>query len=259
MRYFLAALLAGPGKLSGVPVALPAIAAFGALGILHSPLWFLGALGALGFAFALATNERFRKVVDSHRHDTSTRADDYDSVVSQIKVETRSRLGILERKRERILEQQKLGGGDTFVIENNRAALDHLLKIFAKLLLSRQQLLTEDFATVKERIAREIETAQGEVATQSTPPARRAALEETIALQEERLKSLQSKQHKVEEIESDLKRIEAHFDLALSRAADHEKPQGITLDIGLASEGLSQTSTPPTEETTYSTTPPIQN
>jgi hypothetical protein len=259
MKYFLAALLSGPAGLQKLPIFLIAAFVFLALGIVHSPLWLLGMFGVLGVVAALSSQERFRKVVDSRGFDTSTPAgDDYETLASQIKIETRSRLKILERKRERILEQQREGGTNEFVLDSNRDALQQLLRIFARLLITRQQLLTEDFAASTEKTQQEIENIQSEI-NASTSDAQRASLNATLQLQRERLKSLEERSGKVQEIDSDLKRIEAHFELALSQASTRDKPQGITTDIGLVTQGLHEETLPQeTSGTTYSQQPIAQ-
>jgi hypothetical protein len=268
MKYFLAALMSGPASGPRLPIFLIAAFVFLALGVVHSPLWLLGTLGVLGVVAALSSQERFRKVVDSRRFDTSTPvADDYESLASQIKIETRSRLKILERKRERILEQQRGGGTNEYVLDSNRDALQQLLRIFAKLLITRQQLLTEDFAASTEKTHREIEGIQNEINATSTSGVQRDSLNATLQLQRERLRSLDERSLKVQEIESDLKRIEAHFELALSQASTRDKPQGITTDIGLVTQGLheatlssstaSESETITGGETTTSTQQPI--
>jgi hypothetical protein len=264
MKYFLAALMSGPAGLQKLPIFLIAAFVFLALGILHSPLWLLGLAGVLGVVASLAAQERFRKVVDSRRfkQSTPTPESEYETLSSQIKIETRSRLKILERKRNRILEQQTEGGTNEFVLDSNRDALQQLLRLFAKLLITRQQLLTEDFSASSEKAQREIEGIQNEISA-STSDAQRASLNATLQLQHERLRSLEERSLKVQEIESDLKRIEAHFELALSQASTRERPQGITTDIGLVTQGLHEETLPiPTDshserETTTSGQRPI--
>lgn len=253
MRYFIAALLARPAGLEKLPFFLLTALVFGLLGILHSTLWLLGAMGVLVIAGALSLNPRFRKAIDSRRYDVSTPSaeEEYERLSAQIKVETRSRLRILERKRERILERQQEGGIDNFTLDANRYALQELLRVFAKLLLARQQLLTEDFATSIEKTQAEIESTQA--ALQGASQAQSTSQSATLGLQQERLKSLTQRQQKVAEIESDLKRIEAHFELALSESSMREKPQGIATDIGLISEGLHEDTSRNLESTITST------
>ena len=150
MRYFLAALASGPTSMGKFPFVGLASAAFLALGIFVSPLWLIGVLPTLGFAFLLAANPRFRNIVDSKKHAQSTPAageDEYARLCGQIKLETLSHLKILERKGQKIIAAQRESGTDEFTLDANDDAIRQLLLIYAKILLSRQQLLTEDFSS----------------------------------------------------------------------------------------------------------------
>ena len=190
----------------------------------------------------LAANSRFQNVVDAQTRIGSTpdiSEDEYTKISSQIKIETRSRLKILERKGQKIVAAQQEAGTDEFTLDANDDAIRQLLLIYAKILLSRQQLLTEDFSASLQKTQSEIALAQTELQDEKNTEAERASLSATRQLLESRAQSLRERQQKLEELDSDLKRIEAHFDLSLSQASMRDRPQGIATDIGLASSGLS--------------------
>ena len=242
MRYFLAALASGPTSLGKFPFVGLATAAFLALGIFVSPLWLIGVLPTLGFAFLLAANSRFRSVVDSRRFDQSTltsSGDEYARICGQIKLETLSHLKILERKGRKVIAAQRESGTDEFTLDANDDAIRQLLLIYAKILLTRQQLLTEDFSSSMEKTQSEIAGIQNNLRDAANTEAERASLSATLQLHQSRLQNLQERQQKREELDSDLRRIEAHFDLSLSQASVRDRPHGISTDIGLASSGLS--------------------
>ena len=241
MRYFLAALATGPAPLTKVPVTAIAMAAFMALAIFSSPFWVAGALLSLGFASLLAANPRFRKVVDSQNFQSSgpPATSEYELICSQIKLETLSHLKILERKGKKILAAQRESGTDEFTLDANDDALRQLLLIYAKILLTRQQLLTEDFSAAIARTQSEIASVQANLQDSDNTEAERASLSATLQLHQNRLQSLNERAQKLQELDSDLRRVEAHFDLALSQASMRDRPQGIATDIGLASSGLS--------------------
>ena len=241
MRYFLAALATGPTSLPKFPVLGIAATAFLALAIFHAPLWIVGVLPVLGLAAMLAANARFQNVVNARAHSGSTPAlseDEYTKISSQIKIETRSRLKILERKGQKIIAAQREAGTDEFTLDANDDAIRQLLLIYAKILLSRQQLLTEDFAASIQKTQTEIESLEINLQDETNTEAERASLAATLQLLQNRAQSLRERQQKLEEFDSDLQRIEAHFDLSLSQANMRDRPQGISTDIGLASSGL---------------------
>ncbi len=242
MRYFLAALASGPTSLGKFPLVGLAAAAFVALGIFVSPLWLIGVLPTLGFAWMLAANPRFRNVVDS-RHLQSTPAapgeDEYTRICAQIKLETLSHLKILERKGQKIIVAQRESATDEFTLDANDDAIRQLLLIYAKILHTRQQLLTEDFQSSIDKTQKEIAEIQSNLQDAGNTETERVSLSATLQLHQSRLQSLQERQQKLEELDSDLRRIEAHFDLSLSQASMRDRPHGIATDIGLASSGLS--------------------
>ncbi len=132
MRYFLAALATGPAALAKIPILAIATAAFLGLAIFSSPYWLAGVLLPLGFAFALAANPRFRKVVDARRYGSTpvhAGEDEYTRVNSQIKVETLSHLRILERKGKKIIAAQRESGTGEFTLDANDDAIRQLLLI----------------------------------------------------------------------------------------------------------------------------------
>ena len=242
MRYFLAALASGPTSLGKFPFVGLATAAFLALGFFSSSLWLIGVLPTLGFASMLAANPRFRNVVDSRRFQSTPAAsgeDEYAKITSEIKLETLSHLKILERKGQKILAAQRESGTDEFTLDANDDAIRQLLLIYAKILLARQQLLTEDFSASIEKTLNEIASVERNLQHEADTDAERASLSATLQLHQSRLQSLQERKQKLEELDSDLRRIEAHFDLSLSQASLRDRPHGIATDIGLASSGLS--------------------
>jgi hypothetical protein len=63
----------------------------------------------------------------------------------------------------------------------------------------------------------------------------------TLAIMKQRLANLRNRTRTMQEIESDLTRIEAQVDLALENASMQGKPQTISLEIDLASDLVSGT------------------
>ena len=189
----------------------------------------------------LAANPRFHAVVDSRRFQSTPTAgeDEYAKATAQIKLETLSHLKILERKGQKILAAQRESGTDEFTLDANDDAIRQLLLIYAKILLARQQLLTEDFAASVEKTQTEIAGIQSNLGDSANTDTERASLSATLQLHQSRLQSLLERRQKLEELDSDLRRIEAHFDLSLSQASVRDRPHGISTDIGLASSGLS--------------------
>ena len=242
MRYFLAALASGPTSMGKFPFVGLASAAFLALGIFVSPLWLIGVLPILGFALLLAANPRFRNIVDSRKHAQRTPAageDEYARLCGQIKLETLSHLKILERKGLKIIAAQRESGTDEFTLDTNDDAIRQLLLIYAKILLTRQQLLTEDFSASIEKTQTEIASVENNLQHEADTEAERASLSATLQLLQSRLQSLLERKQKLDELDGDLRRVEAHFDLSLSQASLRDRPHGIATDIGLASSGLS--------------------
>jgi hypothetical protein len=242
-RYLKAAFLVGVDvpALGRLPVNALAAAGFFILGFGHPSFWFLGLAAESVIVPALAFNRRFQNVVDAEQRqissgDTQTKR---DSLVQLLPVDYKRRLVELQRRCEKVLEVYRNAQADTYIIDTNREALENLKWVYLKLLIARYHLLTAGTEDTPEALARKVDALQSELSNNKDTPALRQSKAATLDILKRRLANVQRREQSVEEVESDLTRVESQVDLILDNAAMQGKPQTISTDLELASDLVS--------------------
>jgi len=234
-RYLKEAFWARPDLfgLGRIPWNAIAVGGVALLGIGEPAIWLAGAGLEAAYLFTLASNERFQKVVDAqHRTpiETSEPSPKLDSA-------SRERHGAIEEKRQRVEGLYRDSTEDDFLFDSNREALRKLSDIFLKLLVAKQNLVkhgSANEADLRQRVA----TLERELAGGVQSESLRESREATLAILRQRLRNLQRREETLAEIDSDLTRIEAQFDLAIDDATLKGKPSAISANIDLVSHLL---------------------
>ena len=242
-RYLKAAFFVGVEvpALGRVPVNALAAAGFLILGFGHPGFWFLGLAAEAAVVPALAFNKRFQKVVDAEEKQLSTgdSQSKRSSLVKLLPGEYQSRLTGLERRCDKVLEVYRNAQAEEFLIDTNREALENLKWVYLKLLIARYHLLTAGTEDTPESLEKRIKSLEGELQNGSESPALRQSRAATLDILKRRLANIQRREQSLEEVESDLTRVESQVDLILDNAAMQGKPQTISTDIELASDLVS--------------------
>jgi len=111
-----------------------------------------------------------------------------------------------------------------------------------KLLVAQQNLESIQAAIVEEQLQRQIETIRKELRGVSLRPSLRESKEATLRILQQRLANLNRREQSLEEIDSDLVRVEAQIDLALENAGMRGgQPEMISTNIKLVSHLLDDT------------------
>ena len=242
-RYLKAAFLVGADvpALGRIPVNALATAAFAILGFGHPGFWLLGMAAEAVIVPALAFNKRFQNVVDAEQRQVSS-GDSHakrTSLIQLLPADYTRKLSDLERKCEKVLEVYRNAQADEFIIDTNREALENLKWVYLKLLIARYHLLTAGTEDTPEALSKKIDSLQAELAKGQDTPALRQSKAATLDILKRRLANVQKREQSVEEVESDLTRVESQVDLILDNAAMQGKPQTISTDIELASDLVS--------------------
>ena len=242
-RYLKAAFFVGVDlpALGRVPVNALAAAGFLILGFGHPGFWFLGLAAEAAIIPSLAFNKRFQKVVDAEDKQLSSgdsQSKRY-SLVKQLPADYQSRLAVLEVRCDKVLEVYRNAQAEEFVIDTNRDALENLKWVYLKLLIARYHLLTAGTEDTPESLEKKIKSLEGELQNASESPALRQSRAATLDILKRRLVNIQRREQSLEEVESDLTRVESQVDLILDNAAMQGKPQTISTDIELASDLVS--------------------
>jgi hypothetical protein len=218
-----------------------AAAGFFILGFGHPGFWFLGLAAEAVVVPALAFNKRFQNVVEAEQRQISSGDSQAkrNSLVQLLPADYKRRLADVERKCEKVLEVYRNAQADDYIIDTNREVLANLKWVYLKLLIARYHLLTAGTEDTPEALAKKIDALSSELQTGQDTPALRQSRAATLDILKRRLANVQRREQSVEEVESDLTRVESQVDLVLDNAAMQGKPQTISTDLELASDLVS--------------------
>ena len=226
-----------PG-LGALPVNILGLIGFSILGFGDPAFWPLGLGLELAWLFGLATHPRFQKWVDAkemvlNKQDTS---DKRETLVHLLDLAARQRLSLLENKCRRILDVYRTSQKEDYLTQSNEQALQQLQWMYLKLLVAQHYLQTLDSQGSEADLRKKIQELQTGIQSRSSSDNARESRSATLKILQQRLVALQRREQSLDEIASDLTRIEAQVDLALDQAAIEGQP--ISSNIGLASELL---------------------
>jgi hypothetical protein len=244
-RYFKSAFLVGvdlPG-LGRVPLNALAACGFAVLGFGEHAIWLLGLGVETAIVSSLAFNKRFQNWVDatSFKRSDDQIAEESAALVKVLPAESRTRLTRLQAKCEQTLQMYRNLQSDEFefTIETNREALKKLQRTYLKLLVAKQHLIELDSPDAEQALKTQIVNLEDDLKSSDDSPNVRDSKKATLNILKKRLNNLHRKAETLEEIDSDLMRIEAQVDLVRENAGMQSKPQTISADIELASNLVS--------------------
>jgi hypothetical protein len=243
-RYLKAAFFVGIDvpALGRIPVNALAAAGFAILGFGHPGFWFLGLAAEAAVIPALAFNKRFQNVVDAQDRELSNDNSEAKraALIQLLPSDYKKRLSDLERKCDKVVEVYRNAQADDFLIDTNQHALENLKWVYLKLLIARYHLLTAGTEDTPASLLKKIASLESELRGDSQEtPALRQSKTATLDILKRRVTNIQRREQSLEEVESDLTRVESQVDLILDNAAMQGKPQTISSDIELASDLVS--------------------
>jgi hypothetical protein len=233
--FFVGVPVTGLGRL---PVNALAAAGFLILGFGHPSFWFLGLAAEAAIIPSLAFNKRFQKVVDAEDKEvvTGDAQSKRASLVRLLPQDYQSRLANLDRRCDKVLEVYRNAQAEEFIVDTNRDALENLKWVYLKLLIARYHLLTAGTEDTPESLEKKITSLEGELQNGKESSALRQSKASTLDILKRRLANVHRREESLQEVESDLLRVESQVDLILDNAAMQGKPQTISTDIELASD-----------------------
>jgi hypothetical protein len=241
-RYLKSAFLVSvevPG-LGRVPVNALGAAACAILGFAQPAFWFLGMAIEAAVVPILAFNPRFQKVVQAQSLQTD-QVDAAQKRLALVKVlapDARQRLSSLIDKCNRILEVYRSQQAENYVLDSNDQALQSLQWVYLKLLVARHHLQDPVNSDTEQSLEKKIKELDQDLRDGEETESLRQSKTATLGILKKRLANVRRKQQTLEEIESDLTRIDNQVDLILENATMQGKPQTISADIELASDLL---------------------
>lgn len=240
-RYLKSAFLVSvdlPG-LGRVPVNALGAVAFAILGFAQPAFWFLGLAIEAAIVPALAFSPRFQKVVQAQ----SVQSSDADTaqkrraLVNILEPSAKQRLSSLIDKCNQVLEVYRSQQAEDYILDSNSQALSSLQWVYLKLLIARHHLQSPVNET-EQSLDQKIQELDADLKEGEETESLRQSKTATLGILKKRLINIRRKKQTLEEIESDLTRIDNQVDLILENATMQGKPQTISADIELASDLL---------------------
>jgi len=210
----------------------------------------LVAAGEIIYLTGLVSNIRFRQAIDAEVHKASKQQAavagqrSLQDIVSTFPFEARSRF---EQLRNRCLEmrtiaqgvrgRQEPGGEDL-----NTQALDRMLWVFLRLLTSQQYLQRFLERANEVEISNRLAEAQSKLVGHSSGDERIVrSLQDSVAVQQQRLDNYNKAKQNSEFVHAELDRIEAKIQAITEAAVNRQDPDFLTSQIDSVSESMQST------------------
>lgn len=248
MRYLWHAFFARPDvPLLRLPWNALAFAGAAVAGWWDPAIWAVAGAGEFIYLLTMASNAGFQRSIEEAKHE-ALRIDSEAArrkQVMNIGGAARQRYIRLEEKRKRLEALYRDHGSDDLLYESNREALQKLTWIFLNLLTAQRNLVVAPASDERE-LRKQIAAVEKELNAPGSSEALRGSREATVRLLRERLANIGDRSTSLAEVESDLRRIETQFDLALEEATLRGRPTAMTVNLDLTSHLLTNMDDPGT-------------
>lgn len=235
--FFVSVDVPGLGRL---PVNALGAAAFAILGFAEPAFWFLGLAVEAAVVPALAFSPRFQKVVQAQDLQLSEgdAENKRQALVKLLESSAQQRLWAFGKKCNQVLDVYRSQQAEEYIVDSNEQALKNLEWVYLKLLVARHHLQNPANNETEQSLEKKISDLDRDLRDGEESESLRQSKAATLVILKKRLANLKRKAQTLEEIESDLTRIDNQVDLILENATMQGKPQTISADIELASDLL---------------------
>jgi hypothetical protein len=226
-------------SLGRIPVNALGVAAFTILGFAQPAFWLLGLALEAAVVPALAFNPRFQKLVEAQSHEVSQVDVEKQrmALVRLLESGAQQRLWGMATRCNQVLDVYRSQQADEYIIDANEHALKNLQWVYLKLLVARHHLLNPSSET-EQSLEKKIHDLEKDIQDGEETESLMQSKVATLNILKKRIATMHKKQQALEEIESDLTRIDNQVDLILENATVQNKPQTISADVELASDLL---------------------
>ena len=228
--------------LGAVPVNILAVIGVTILGFGEPAFWPLGLGLEVAWLFGLATHPRFQKWVDATHAELNQEEGSAkrESLVRLLEPAAGRRLASLEDKCRRVMDVYRTSQREDYLIQSNEQALQQLQWMYLKLLVAQHYLQTLDAQVSEANLREQIQDLQQQIRGRGSSESAKESKAATLKILEQRLVNLERREQSLDEVGSDLTRIEAQVDLALDQAAIAGQPisSNIRLVSGLLDSGI---------------------
>ena len=226
--------------LGAVPVNAIACVILAGLGFLSPGIWLIGLGVELAFLFGLASMGRFQRLVDAEDafHFRKSTELKLEALIADLVPPDKERLAEIEDRVMRVSDAYGRYSGDDPQAESNLKDLRKLSFFYLKLLLARRQISGVTQTDELRKITGEIKELEIEVSEETLSSSARRSKEATLELLKKRVAIAGKRETSLEEIDSDLRRIETQVELAVENAIIQANPSELTFQLDLSSRAL---------------------
>jgi hypothetical protein len=157
-------------------------------------------------------------------------------LINSLPTPSRQRLDALGTKCNRVLQLYQASRADSVVLEGNREALRNLEWVYLKLLVAETHLRSNVSGEDEKQLRQRIGQLEADLKREPESQSLRESKSSTLEILKKRLALWRRREQSVDEIASDLVRIEAQVDLLVENAALEGRPQATDVEIELATE-----------------------
>jgi len=221
--------------LGGVPINALAVLGFGILGFAESALWLVG-LGLEGsYLLTMMFNPRFQRLVNGRMLEHTEKSSDEKrrELLEKLPASSQRRLAELETDCGRVLEINQ--ESDDLATDTNRKALGRLQWAYLKLLVARHNLESLSAKEPEAELAKKMEALDQGLRGGADSESLRRSKAATLDILRERLDNVRRRKESLEEIDSDLARIEAQVQLTIENASIQGRSHAVSTEIDMAS------------------------
>jgi len=222
-----------------IPANALAVFGLGIIGLGEPAVWLVGLGLETTYLLAMTFNPRFQRLVRARTSEHADRTADEKrrALLETLPAESQSRLADLDRQCHRVLEINQQN--DDLVVDANRAGLDRLKWAYLKLLVARNNLAKLGARESEAELARKVAALEEDLRTSADSELLRQSKSATLGILRERLVNIRRRKESLEEVDSDLNRIEAQVQLVIENASIEGKPHTLSTDIDVASSLVS--------------------
>ncbi|HEY5753612.1 MAG TPA: hypothetical protein VIT21_10715 [Chthoniobacterales bacterium] len=243
-RYLKAAFWARPEipGLGRMPLNIVVLAGFGLLGFGHQGFWMAGATLEMAYLFALTTNPRFQKWTDAQHitFEENTVEKQRLALIQALTPARQNQLEALDAKCAQVLQLERDAQAeiDNFTVSSTGDALSKIQWLYLKLLIAQQNLASLQGPSAHDDLTRQITLIESDLRSGKLSSSLHQSKTATLKILQQRLANLGRRERDLEEIHSDLTRIEAQVDLALENAGMRGRTEMISGNLHLVSQLL---------------------
>ncbi len=235
--FFWTPRLPGMGRL---PLNLLGVGCLGILGFGHPGFWLLALGLETAYLYLLCANPGFRAWVDARDLESELALKNREAeskrraLIDNLPVKEQERFRDLEKKCQDVLIRLRRDKAEAYAVGGKQEAFQKLMWSYLKLLIACSGLLRLSEATDEADLEREVRELQKELDDAGLSRTARMSKQDTLEIYRRRLGNLQRRETALDEIESDLQRIEARVELAFEDAAMHLDETSVSTDIRVA-------------------------